>query len=248
VQTKVSIITATYNSSATIKDTLESIAKQTYHNIEHIIIDGASTDNTLAIVNNYPHISKIISEKDNGIYDAMNKGIDTATGEIIGILNSDDFYTNEKVIEDIVAIIRNANADGAYADLNYVNANNTSKIIRKWRSGNYAKKSFYYGWMPPHPTVFVKKIVYNKCGKFNLVMKSAADYEFIIRVFLKSNFTFTYLPKTIVNMRVGGVSSSNVKNRIRANKEDRLAWKMNDIKPYFFTLFLKPVRKVFQYL
>jgi len=245
---KVSIITVAYNSQATISDTIKSVINQTYKDIEYIIIDGASTDNTMSIIEAYKdNIHTIVSEPDSGLYDAMNKGIQYATGDVIGILNSDDYYENNAVIEKIVNTIKQSNADVCYADLNYVHPVNTSKVIRRWKSGKFRKSSFYYGWMPPHPTIFVKKRVYNKVGLFNLGLKSAADYELILRIFLKSNFTVTYLPETIVCMRTGGNSNASLKNRIKANKEDRMAWKMNGIKPYFFTLFLKPFRKIFQY-
>lgn len=245
---KVSIITTTYNSAATVRDTLQSVANQTYKNIEHIIIDGLSSDDTLHIVAKYPHVEKIISEKDKGIYDAMNKGVFHATGDIIAILNSDDFYANNEVIEKVVKRMSSESCDGLYADLNYVEANNTTKVLRKWKSGNHTKKSFYYGWMPPHPTIFIKKSIYEQYGAYNLVMKSSADYEFILRTFVSKNCKFIYLPETIVLMRAGGISNASFKNRWRANKEDRLAWKMNNLKPFFFTLYLKPLRKIFQFI
>jgi glycosyltransferase involved in cell wall biosynthesis len=245
---KVSIITVTYNSAATIKDTLESVAAQSYQNIEHIIIDGKSNDDTLRILQEYPHITKVVSEKDSGIYNAMNKGVQLATGDIIGILNSDDFYTNSQVISSVVEKLSQNNADGVYADLNYVNYDNTKKITRKWRSGFYKANSFLFGWMPPHPTLFVKKHVYDECGLFNESFKSAADYEFMLRIFVKHRLRFNYLSETIVHMRNGGKSNVNLNSRLNANKEDRKAWKLNDLKPYFFTLYLKPLRKICQFI
>lgn len=246
---KVSIITVVYNNEKTIANAIESVLAQDYRDIEYIVIDGKSSDNTLAIIEKYSNkISKIISEKDNGIYDAMNKGIMAATGNIIGILNSDDLYIHKDTISNVVSLMSSANADVCYADLCYVSANDTNRIVRRWKAGNFTKRSFYYGWMPPHPTVFVKKTVYNKVGLFNLILKSAADYEMMLRIFFKSNFAIAYLPQTIIHMRTGGASNASLKNRIRANKEDRMAWKLNNIKPYFFTLMYKPFRKFFQYL
>jgi glycosyltransferase involved in cell wall biosynthesis len=245
---KVSIITATYNSGKTIEDTLRSVASQSYGNIEHIIIDGNSSDNTLELVSNFKHVSKILSEKDVGIYDAMNKGLKLATGDIIAILNSDDFYTSDDVISNVVKALENAEFDGTYGDLDYVHEDDTSKVFRKWKSGEYDSNSFYNGWMPPHPTLFVKRHVYNKCGLFNINLKSAADYEFILRAFMKNEFKFKYLPQVMVHMRIGGMSNASLKNRIKANNEDRLAWKINDLKPHFYTLYLKPLRKIFQFL
>jgi glycosyltransferase involved in cell wall biosynthesis len=245
---KVSIITVAYNSETTIRDTIESVIHQTYANIEYIIIDGASTDNTMPIVEGYKDkIHTIISEPDKGLYDAMNKGIQYATGDVIGILNSDDYYENNEVIEKVVDTIKQSGADVCYADLNYVHPVNTAKVIRRWKSGRFQKSSFYYGWMPPHPTVFVKRQVYEKVGLFNVCFTSAADYEIILRIFFKNNFVIAYLPETIICMRTGGTSNASLKNRLKANKEDRMAWKINGIKPYFFTLLLKPFRKIIQY-
>ena len=245
---KISIITATYNSASTISDTLQSVASQTYPNIEHIIVDGLSSDNTLQIVKNFPHISKVISEKDKGIYDAMNKGIALATGDLIGILNSDDFYTNYEVLSQVITSINNPTFDGCYADLNYVHPLHTSKIMRKWRSGSVNSKSFLLGWMPPHPTVFLKKDIYQKFGTFNTALRSSADYELMLRLIVKHHIKLAYLPKTIVSMRTGGQSNATFNNRIKAHKEDKIAWQINNLKPYFFTLYLKPLRKIFQFI
>ncbi len=243
----VSIITATYNSALTLRDCLQSVAKQSYDPIEHIIIDGASKDATLDIVNAFPHIAQVHSEKDQGIYDAMNKGIAHATGDIIGILNSDDFYVDEQVVQAIVNVFENSNCDVVYADLQYVDREHTDKIIRTWKSGTMQQHSFLYGWMPPHPTVFVRRKVYEQYGAFNLALKSAADYEFMLRVLYKEKCRVAYLPKTIVKMRDGGQSNQSIQNRIRANREDKKAWALNDLHPYFFTLLLKPARKLIQY-
>jgi glycosyltransferase involved in cell wall biosynthesis len=245
---KISIITATYNSAATVRDTLACIAGQQYPNIEHLIIDGLSKDNTLAIVNEFSHVAKIISEKDKGIYDAMNKGVQLATGDIIGILNSDDFYTNPLVLSKVAAAFEDSAVEAVYGDLQYVKASNVDVVTRTWKSGAYRKKYLYYGWMPPHPTFFVRRNVYDKCGLFNTLLHSAADYELMLRVLLKYNVHAQYIPEVLVKMRVGGISNTSFKNRLRAHKEDRLAWKLNELKPYFFTLPLKPLRKIFQFI
>ena len=244
---KVSIITITYNSESTIKDTIESVINQTYKNIEYVVIDGNSTDNTTSIIKSYgDKISTFISEKDNGLYDALNKGISLATGDVIGILHSDDFYTNNHVINQIVSTFNNSGAEGVYADLYYVNKNNTNHIHRKWKAGNYKEGIFLNGWMPPHPTFFAKRIIYEKFGSFYLTLTSAADYELMLRFIHKQKIKLAYLPEFIIKMRVGGKSNASLKNRIRANKEDRLAWKLNNVKPYFYTLYLKPLRKIIQ--
>jgi glycosyltransferase involved in cell wall biosynthesis len=244
---KISIITATYNSAATVRDTLACIASQQYPNIEHLIMDGGSKDNTLAIVKEFAHVAKVISEKDKGIYDAMNKGVQQATGDIIGILNSDDFYTGPLVLSKVATQFEDPSVEAVYGDLQYVKQDNIQVVTRTWKSGKYKKKLLYYGWMPPHPTFFVRRHIYEKCGLFNTELRSAADYELMLRVLLKYEARAQYIPEVLVKMRAGGMSNASLMNRFRANKEDARAWKINDLKPYFFTTWLKPLRKVLQF-
>ncbi len=245
---KISIITITYNSAATLEQTILSVINQSYKNIEYIIIDGLSTDDTLKIIGKYKEkISKVISEKDSGLYDALNKGIAMATGDVIGLLHSDDFYIDNNVVQKYADIFENQRPDAVYADLYYVNKDNTNKIIRKWKSGTYHKNSFLYGWMPPHPTFFVKREMYNKFGNFNTQFKSAADYELMLRFILKNKIKISYLPEYTIKMRVGGKSNITVANRVNANLEDRNAWIINGLKPAFYTLYLKPLRKISQF-
>lgn len=243
----ISIITATYNSAATVRDTLESIARQSYPHIEHIIVDGLSKDNTLSIVKEYPHVKKAVSEKDKGIYDAMNKGIGLANGEVIGILNSDDLYISENVIENVMNRFLDPTIEAVYGDLQYVKQDDLNKIVRYWKAGNYSRKSFYNGWMPPHPTFFVRRSVYERLGLFHLDLKTAADYEIIIRFLLKNQIKTVYIPEVLVKMRTGGASNASFRQRIRANQEDYWAWRLNGLRPNPFTLFLKPIRKLNQY-
>jgi glycosyltransferase involved in cell wall biosynthesis len=245
---KITVITATYNSGATVKDTLDSIGQQDHPDIEHIIVDGCSSDNTLDIVAGFPHVGKVISEIDKGIYDAMNKGIRLATGEVIGILNSDDIYTDPTVLSAVAAAFADPAVMTVYADLQYVHPDDPDRIRRTWVSGPFKKENFYFGWMPPHPTFFVRKEAYDKAGFFNTDLRSAADYELMLRLLLKNGLPAHYIPRVIVKMRSGGVSNSSLRNRLRANKEDRQAWKLNGLKPYFFTLYLKPLRKISQYI
>jgi glycosyltransferase involved in cell wall biosynthesis len=245
---KISVITATYNSAATVKDTLASIRGQDHPDIEHIIVDGRSADNTLAIVAAFPHVQKIISEKDKGIYDAMNKGIRLATGDVIGILNSDDVYIDPSVLSNVAKAFSDPAVMTVYADLQYVYPADLDRVKRTWITGTFKKRNFYYGWMPPHPTFFVRKEVYDQAGLFNTDLHSAADYELMLRILLKHGLPAYYIPRVIVKMRAGGVSNSSLRNRLRANKEDRLAWKLNGLKPYFFTLYLKPLRKITQFI
>lgn len=244
---KISIITSTYNSASTIKDTLQCISEQEYDDIEHLIIDGGSKDNTLELIKQFPHVSKLISEKDDGIYDAMNKGIAMASGEIIGILNSDDFYVSSGVLSKVAAAFQDPEVMATYANLQFVHKNDTNKVVRTWKAGYYTRKSFYYGWMPPHPTFFVRKSVYDQLGVFNCDMGSAADYELMLRLLLKYGIKAVYLNEIIVKMRMGGASTVSVKNRLKANKKDRLAWKINGLQPNLLTLYLKPVRKIGQF-
>ena len=245
---KVSIVTPSYNSESTIKNTLNSIALQTYSNFEHIVIDGSSTDKTLEITKEFQKTSKVFTAPDKGIYDAMNKGIKMATGDIIGILNSDDFYTHPKVIENVVKTFEQTMAATLYADLEYVNKVDVQKVIRSWKSGKYYEENFLYGWMPPHPTFFVRKEVYEKYGFYNLELSSSADYELMLRFLFKYKVSTCYLSEKIVRMRAGGKSNLTIKNRIIANNEDKMAWKINKIKPYFFTSYVKPLRKITQFL
>lgn len=246
---KISIITVTYNSAATLEQTILSVVGQTYKDIEYIVVDGGSKDETLNIIAKYKNsISKTVSEKDNGLYDALNKGIAMSGGDVIGILHSDDFYIHSKVIENYVREFNEQNADAVYADLYYIDKNNTDKIVRKWKSGRYSHGDFLSGWMPPHPTFFVKKDVYERFGKFNTDFKSAADYELMLRFIHKHKIKLGYLKEFTVKMRTGGKSNASVQNRVNANMEDRRAWAVNGLKPRFYTLYLKPLRKILQFL
>jgi glycosyltransferase len=245
---KVSIITVVYNNKNTIKDAIESVLNQTYKNIEYIIIDGGSTDGTVDIIKSYgDKIDKFISEKDNGIYDAMNKGLKLATGDIVGILNSDDFYASNDVIERVVKEFIEKKVDSVYGDLVYVNAKNTDKIVRYWKSKPFKEGLFQKGWHPAHPTFFVKKEIYDKYGVFNLNFKIAADYELMLRFLEKHKISSSYIPEVFVKMRVGGESNQSIKNIIKANLESYKAWKENDLQISPIRMLAKPLSKVLQY-
>ena len=245
---KISIVTVSYNAEATIKDTIESVLSQIGIELEYIIIDGGSTDSTVEIVQSFgDQINHFISEPDKGIYDGMNKGVQAATGDIVGILNADDIYADSSVLKKVMDQFQDG-VDAIYADLVYVDAEDTDKITRTWISKPYKDGAFKKGWMPPHPTFFALKAVYDQYGLYTLELRSAADYEFMLRVIHKHKISLSYLNEIIVKMRVGGESNASIKNRIRANKEDRMAWKMNGLNPGSLTFIRKPLSKVGQFL
>ena len=222
--------------------------EQGYKNIEYIIIDGGSTDGTIDIINKYKdRVVKFVSEKDKGIYDGMNKGIKLATGDIIGILNSDDLYANKNVVKTMVRTMEEKNADVCWGDLVYVNAKNIDKVIRYWKSSEHKQGKFKNGWMPPHPTFFVKKWVYEKYGKFNLDFPISADYEIMLRFLEKYKVKSCYVPQILVKMRIGGKSNKSIKNIIKANIECYKAWDVNGLKINSLRIFLKPLSKIPQY-
>jgi len=244
---KVSIITVSYNSAETIKDSIESVLNQTYKNIEHIIIDGNSTDGTIEIIKSYGNkIHKFISEPDNGIYDAMNKGINLASGNIIGILNSDDFYFDNHIIAKVMNEFRTQDVDSVFGDLIYIDKNNTDNIIRYWKSQQYKKNLFQNGWHPAHPTFFVKREIYIKYGNFNLDFKIASDYELMLRFLEKHKITSSYIPEILVKMRTGG-ESNRIQNIFQANIESYKAWKINNLKINPIVFLKKPLSKILQY-
>ncbi len=245
---KVSVITVSYNSAETIAETLQSVVAQDYPDIELIVVDGQSTDETIDIVKGFGDAVRVfVSEPDNGIYDAMNKGISLASGELIGILNSDDLYHDATVISDVVNLIKRSKSDSCYADLVYVHRVQTNKVVRTWVAGEYRRERFINGWMPPHPTFFVKKKCYQQFGSFNTEFSTSADYEIMLRMLYKHSVSAVYLNRTIVRMRAGGQSNNSLWNRIRANREDRRAWKVNDLEMVFLTTIKKPLSKLGQF-
>jgi Glycosyltransferases involved in cell wall biogenesis len=249
---KISIITATYNSAKTIKTNIDSINEQSFKNIEHIIIDGASVDDTLEIIRAKSRKNLIIrSEPDKGIYDALNKGISLASGDIIGFLHSDDCFYSPKTLEDIAnKFIDNISfpADVVYGDLVFTDKNNPNKLVRYWKSNPFKPGLLEKGWMPPHPTLFMKREVYEKHGLFNIGLKCAADYDYILRVFNDESLHFKYLPETITKMKMGGVSTTGFWRIINKKKEDYLVLKDNNIPNPLKVLILKNILKIQQLL
>jgi glycosyltransferase len=244
---KVSIITTTFNSQNTILDTMKSVSKQTYQNIEHVIIDGNSTDNTLSIINqNKINNAIIVSEPDNGIYSAFNKGLHNATGDIVGFLNSDDFFSYNEAIQDVVSCLSNNRCDSIYADLQYVQKNTIRKVVRNWKSGTYNRKKLKYGWMPPHPTFYMKKKNYTQLGGFDETLKVSADYDAMLRYLWLEKISCCYLPKCVVTMRLGGHSNKNIKNILIKMNDDIKSLKKNNI-PWPFALIIKNITKIPQF-
>jgi glycosyltransferase involved in cell wall biosynthesis len=247
---KVSIITATYNSATTIAACMDSVLNQSYTDIEYIIMDGGSEDDTVKIITEAAKLNPNVifkSEPDKGIYDALNKGIARASGTVIGFVHSDDFLADTDVISSIVETFDTEHADGVYGNLHYVAFENTDKIVRNWVSKPYKKKLLKKGWMPAHPSLFLKKEIYDTYGLFNMSYKIAADYDFILRVFQQKNLKFSYLEKTIIKMRVGGISNKSLKNIVQKTKEDFKAIKDNNIGG-FGTVLLKNITKIKQFI
>lgn len=244
---KISIITATYNSEAHIADCVKSVNSQTYDNIEHIIIDGASKDNTVKIIEGTPNrVTKIVSEPDKGIYDAMNKGIRMATGDVIGILNSDDFFTSDDVIEEVVDTFNNNDIDALYGDVHFVDPNDLNKCVRYYSSAIFKPSLFRFGFMPAHPSFYMKRECYEKHGLYALDYKIASDYDLLIRYLYKEKINYKYLKKDFVTMRTGGVSTENFNSRVTLNREIVKACKKYGIKTNMFLLSLKYLYKIFE--
>jgi glycosyltransferase involved in cell wall biosynthesis len=245
---KVSIITVAYNSEKTINQTILSVINQSYQDIEYIIVDGNSSDSTIDIVKSYgDNIAQFISEPDKGIYDAINKGIGMATGEIVGILNSDDELAHTDVIKHVVDLMDKEQVDSVYGDLKYVAPTDNAQVKRYWKSGNYKRNKFLFGWMPPHPTFYVKREVYEKYGNFDLSLSSAADYELMLRFMYKHKISAAYNEEVMVYMKTGGKSNASLLNHLVGNMEDRKAWVKNNLRSLFFTTLIKPFRKLPQF-
>jgi glycosyltransferase involved in cell wall biosynthesis len=248
----VTLITVSFNSAVTIKDTIESILSQSYNKIEYIIVDGLSKDNTKQIVNSYSKAFKdrgfkfnFISEKDRGLYDAMNKGVLTASGEIIGIINSDDYYSKNIVIEEVVNLMIKDKSHCLYADLQFVDHQDTSKIVRVWKA---KKGDFRFGWNPPHPTTFISRETYLKFGLYRIDYKISSDFDLLYRIIHKGGIKASYLSDFIVKMRTGGKSTSGLKSNIIANKEIYRTLKENNQKFIFLIMLLRLSRKVKQFV
>lgn len=241
---RISVITVCLNSEKTIEDTIKSVLGQTYKEIEYIIIDGASTDNTMRIVDKYKNrIAKIVSEKDKGIYEAMNKGLSLATGDVIAMLNSDDFYYDNTVVQRVVDLFEEEGSDAVYGDLQYLDKDDKTKKVRFWKSGKYSPKLLQYGWVPPHPTFFAKQELYQQYGYFDTDFKISADYELMLRFLKRGDIKLSYIAQPLVYMRSGGIAERSLKNKIIGWAELYRAWFKNG---FGFPLFL-PLRVLFKF-
>ena len=247
---KISIITVVYNNDQTIKDCMDSVLSQTHNDIEYIVIDGLSSDRTVDIIKSYGNrVDKFISEKDNGLYHAMNKGIELATGDIIGFLHSDDFYSDTEVLSDIVnKFIRNPLLDACYGDLIYTNQYDTSRVIRYWKSNKFIPGSFSKGWSPPHPTFFVKYQIYKKFGSFDTRYNISSDIDLMMRFLEVHKINVEYIPQILVKMRIGGISNKGLKNLFNQNLEVLSALKSHNLPKNIFTFFInKLVSRLMQF-
>lgn len=247
---KISLITVCYNSGSTIRDTLRSVTEQKYTNLEYIVIDGGSEDQTVPIIRQNMHgVNKFVSEPDHGIYDAMNKGISFATGEVVGFINSDDFYASESVLDTIADVFSDKNLDACYGDICYVSKKDPFYTLRYWKSSQFKPHSFKNGWCPPHPTFFVRREVYERFGTFDLTYKIAADVELMMRFLEVHRIRSKYIPQTLVNMRAGGASNRGICGIIKQNLEIIQALKKHAIAfSVFFFIKRKLSSRIKQFL
>lgn len=262
----ISIITTVLNKVSTVDDCLSSIHKQRVKPFEHIIVDGGSTDGTFEKIRKGKRAyTRFLSESDDGIYDGMNKGLALAQGDVVGTLNADDMYYDPDVLAKVTRVFEDEKIDSCYGDLVYVATGNKKirdkkrykknglpyvdeKIVRYWKSGVYDPRKFYWGWMAPHPTFFVRRHIFEQYGIFNTGLGTAADYELMLRFLLKYKISTCYIPDVLVKMRTGGVSNSSIVNRLKANRMDNHAWKVNGLRPLPWSLWMKPLRKIGQWM
>ncbi len=245
---KISIVTVTYNSAATLADTLKSVQQQDYPDVEHILVDGASKDETVNIIRSFPHVKKWVSEKDSGLYDAINKGIGMAGGDVVGILNSDDFFPHKGIVSTIARAFKENKVDAVFGDIAFVRPENLDKVVRLYSSGKFTPRRFAYGYMPAHPSFYVRKRCYDELGLYKFDYTIAADYELLMRFIYKHGIPYHYIHEILVYMRTGGVSNKNFLSRYTLNKEIIRACKENDVNTNMAILSLKYFNKVFEYI
>ena len=245
---KVSVVTACYNSAKTIGTTIQSVNAQSYRNIDHVFVDGGSTDDTLNVISSVARENhSLLSEPDNGIYDALNKGIQRSTGDVVGFLHADDFYAHYDVVKTIGECFTNPEVQAVFGDLQYVSQSDTDKVIRTWGTKAFNPNRLKRGWMPPHPTLYVRKEWYKRIGGFDVEYRISADYLSILQMFTNPDFEAVYLPQVLVKMRVGGASNRSLKNIIQKSREDFAALKHTGVGG-LGTLLSKNLRKVGQFI
>jgi glycosyltransferase involved in cell wall biosynthesis len=244
---KISVVTAVYNRCETVSQSLDSIFSQTYPFVESVVIDGGSVDGTLELIKNYrSKIGFFVSEKDSGIYEALNKGIKNSTGDVVGFLHSDDVFENDKVLEKIAAIFQNPDIVAVYGDVVHVKYDNLDQITRYWKAGFYDDASFALGWMPPHPTLYVRRSLYQQFGGFNTSYRISADYDCILRFFTVGKINAFYIPEVLVRMRVGGISNRSIKMLILKSFEDLKVVRKNNVGG-IKTILSKNLNKISQF-
>lgn len=245
---KISIVTVVYNRADTIGQAIQSVQSQCYFDIEHIIQDGGSTDGTLGVIRDLGNANTcLISERDEGIYDAINRGISRSTGDIIGLMHSDDFFADDQVIERVASVMQDSKVDGVYGDLQYVAVDDPTRVIRHWRAGLFTKALLRKGWMPPHPTLYLRREVFDNWGLYDKEMRIAADYDAMLRYLNKGNVTLEYIPEVLVKMRVGGESNRSIGRIIKKSREDFTAIRRNNVGG-IGTLILKNLTKIPQFI
>ena len=245
---KISIVTAVFNRADTIADAVKSVQAQTHELVEHVIQDGGSTDGTLDIIEAHETANThLVSEPDRGIYDAINKGISRASGEVVGLMHSDDFFAHENVLKRIAELFQDVQIDGVYGDLDYVSARSINKVIRHWRSGPYDRTQLKHGWMPPHPTLYLRREVFEEWGLYDPNFRIAADYDAMLRYLWTGQIKLAYLPEVLVKMRVGGESNRSLKHIVKKSREDYLALRRNGVGGAG-ALFAKNTSKLKQFM
>jgi len=245
---KISVVTVVYNRARTIGEAMESVQRQTYVDVEHIVQDGGSSDGTIQkITRHATDATKLISEPDAGIYDAINRGIGRAAGDVIGLMHSDDFFAHDRVLEMVAARFANPDIDGVYGDLQYVAVDNPAQVIRHWRSGNYHPSMLKRGWMPPHPTLYLRREVFDRFGLYDTSFSIAADYDAMLRYLVQGKINLDYIPDVLVKMRLGGESNRSLERILRKSREDLRAIRRNGVGGVV-TLAAKNLSKLGQFI
>jgi glycosyltransferase involved in cell wall biosynthesis len=244
---KISVITVVRNAEKTIAEAAESVLAQDHPDFEYVVVDGASTDGTLEVLSGYAgDIDVLVSEEDDGLYNAINKGIGLASGDVVGLVHADDALVGQHVLSLIANTVEESGSEAVYGDLVYVDMQ-SDRVVRRWRSAEFERRRFRFGWMPPHPTLYLRRELFEKLGGYDPAFGSAADYELMLRYLYRHQIDATYIPETLVKMRVGGISNRSIRSRIEANRHDRRAWNANGVQRAWYTHYLKPLRKVGQY-